>query len=64
MSITKEQEVMRNEFQTLRVDFAAVLKRIDLLRAEAISLKDYKLVETIEDYWPQFYLNSIDWSSL
>ena len=56
MNITKEQEVMRNEFDILRADFTAVLKRIDKLLAEAVNLKDDKLVETIEQYWPQFYL--------
>ncbi len=55
-SMTETQKVMRNEFDILRADFTAVLKRIDKLHAEAVNLKDDKLVETIEQYWPQFYL--------
>ena len=55
-SMTETQKVMRNEFDILKADFTAVLKRIDKLLAEAVNLKDDKLVETIEQYWPQFYL--------
>ena len=55
-SMTETQKVMRSEFDILRLDFAEVLKRINKLHAEAVNLKDDKLVETIEQYWPQFYL--------
>jgi hypothetical protein len=59
MNITKEQEVMRNEFTVLQMDFAQMDERFEFLRAKAISLKDWKFVEIIERYWPPFYLNPI-----
>ena len=57
MSITRKQEVMRNEFSILQIDFAQMEERFDNLRAKAISLKDWKLVEIIEQYWPLFSIN-------
>ena len=57
MNITKEQEVMRNEFSILQIDFTQMEERFDKLRAKAISLKDYELVEIIEQCWPPFSIN-------
>ena len=44
MSITKEQEVMRNEFSILQIDFGQMEERAEKLRAKAISLKELDCV--------------------
>ena len=58
-SMTETQKVMRNEFSILQIDFGQMEERAEKLRAKAISLKDWKLVEIIEQYWLPFSINPI-----